>query len=110
MVNSMSLQGEKFVQKETEEKGVKFDGGKLDWTLLPFDSVKDILRVLEFGAKKYTRDNWQKVPDAKRRYTAAALRHVTAYAAGETLDPESGLPHLAHAGCCLLFLAWFEKH
>ena len=28
---------------------------------------------------------------------------------GEQLDPESKLPHLAHAVCCLLFILWFEE-
>lgn len=88
--------------------GVKHDGGKPDWTLFPFSAAEQIVRVLEFGAKKYARDNWQKVPDAEQRYLAAALRHLIAHQGGEVNDPESGLPHLAHAGCCVLFALWFE--
>lgn len=88
--------------------GRKDDAGKLDWTLMPWAGLSEILRVLEFGAKKYDRDNWRKVPDAKRRYMSAALRHLIAHARGEALDPESGLSHLAHAGCCILFLLEVE--
>jgi hypothetical protein len=51
---------------------------------------------------------WQKVPNAKERYFAALMRHLTAWWDGERADPESGLHHLAHAGCCLLFLIWFD--
>lgn len=89
--------------------GVKFDAEKLDYTLLPFDPLAEVVKVLEFGAKKYARDNWQKVPNAERRYSAAALRHLIAREQGETSDPESGLPHLAHAACCVLFALWFES-
>jgi hypothetical protein len=59
---------------------------------------------------KNGRDNWQRVPDAVHRYEAAFFRHMVAFMHGEKNDKESGLPHLAHAGCCLLFLAWFDKN
>ena len=58
---------------------------------------------MEFGAKKYDRKNWAKVDD-KERYIAAPLRHILAYQQGEKLDKESGISHLAHAICSLLFL------
>lgn len=88
--------------------GEKHDSGKPDWSLLPLKQVEEIVRVLSFGAEKYDRDNWQKVPDAKNRYFAAAMRHLTEYQAGHNIDKESQLPHLAHAACCLVFLLWFE--
>lgn len=84
--------------------GLKFDGGKLDWDLVPFESVEEIIKVLMVGAKKYKRDNWQLVEDGDVRYFNAAMRHITAWKRGEEFDLESGLPHLAHAGCCILFL------
>jgi hypothetical protein len=89
---------------ESIEAGRKLDAGKMDWTLVPWDALEPIVRVLEFGAKKYERDNWLHVPGSTRRYTAALLRHVIAYASGEEKDSETGESHLAHAGCCLLFL------
>lgn len=89
--------------------GRKFDGGKLDYTLVPFEGLDEIVKVLMFGAKKYDRDNWRHVDNAAQRYTAAAFRHLTAYNKGETVDPETGVSHLAHAGCCLLFLLALEK-
>lgn len=89
--------------------GMKFDGGKRDFTLLPWAAVEEIVKVLEFGARKYERDNWKKVEDAQHRYTKAAFRHLIAYNNREINDPESGLPHLAHLGCCILFLLALEK-
>ena len=47
--------------------GAKFDFGKAQWSLLPWDDVEQIVRVLEFGAKKYTPENWKKLPKGKKR-------------------------------------------
>ena len=39
-----------------------------------------------------------------RRYFDALQRHVWSWKQGEQIDPESGIHHLAHAMCCLMFL------
>lgn len=88
--------------------GRKDDGGKRRWDLLPWDAVEHVVRVLEFGATKYTEGGWRHVPDARRRYMAATTRHLVAWWRGEKTDPESGLPHLAHAACNVLFLLALE--
>jgi len=84
--------------------GRKFDGGKLQYGLLPPQALKATVDVLTFGAQKYEPDNWKHVPDSKRRYFDALQRHIWAWQEGEQLDPESGKHHLAHALCCLMFL------
>jgi len=89
--------------------GTKLDSGKPQPRLLPIGPLRSIVDVLTFGAAKYSPDNWQHVPCARERYTDALLRHVFAWMDGEAHDEESGLHHLAHAGCCLLFLLWFEQ-
>jgi hypothetical protein len=73
--------------------------------------LSDIARVMTFGANKYGDNNWR----AGRglgitRVLAAALRHAISYAEGEENDPESGLPHLAHAACCVAFAEWYALH
>lgn len=85
-------------------KGRKYDGGKLEYGLLPPLALEETVKVLTFGAQKYERDNWQKVPDSKRRYFDAMQRHVWAWKQGEQIDEESGIHHLAHAMCCMMFL------
>lgn len=90
--------------------GIKFDGEKIRWDLLPIEPVESIIRVMMLGSKKYGDYNWQRVPESRRRYYAAALRHLTAWWQGEKIDPESGESHLAHAMCCLMFLQWHEMH
>lgn len=87
--------------------GQKFDQGKVRMDLIPFAPLEQIAKVLTYGAQKYAPDQWMLVPDAIPRYEAAMLRHITAYKKGEVNDPETGLPHLAHAGCCLMFLLHF---
>ena len=88
--------------------GKKFDEGKLQWSLLPWSGLKGAVEVLMMGAKKYSRDNWKEVPDAKVRYLDAMLRHVAAMQDGDGIDPESGLPHIDHVVCNAMFLAHFE--
>ena len=86
--------------------GRKFDQGKPRWSLIPWKPMREIVNVLTFGSLKYDDNNWMKVEPS--RYKDALLRHITSWLEGESNDPESGYHHLAHAGCCLLFLLWFE--
>lgn len=85
--------------------GMKDEKGKIEWTLVPWEGMKEVAKVLKYGADKYTADNWRKVPPYE--YQKSLLRHVIDYQK-ESLDPESGLPHLAHAICCALFLLELE--
>lgn len=89
-------------------EGRKDDAGKPPWDLLPWRATEEVVRVLEFGARKYAPDNWRKVPDSRRRYFAAAMRHLLAWWGGERNDPETNLHHLAHAECCLKFILEME--
>lgn len=93
----------------TEAKGRKDDKDKLDWALLPLHPIRDVIKVLMWGEKNYNRDNWQLVANSRIRYYNAAMRHITAWFEGKKSDPDTKLPHLAHAVCCLLFLMWFDK-
>jgi hypothetical protein len=86
---------------------VKYDDHKRRWDLLPLDSIESVIMVLEHGAEKYSDNNWTR-GCAWSRYWAAAMRHLAAWWMGESVDPESGLSHLAHASCAILFLLAFE--
>lgn len=66
----------------------------------------EVSKVLAFGANKYAPRNWEKGIKFTRVY-AAALRHALAHRAGVEFDEETGLPHLAHFACCVLFLTTF---
>jgi hypothetical protein len=87
-------------------QGMKFDKNKPDYSLLPFAAVDEVVKVLTYGAAKYDRFNWEKVEAV--RYQAATMRHFSTHMQGEKIDPESGISHLAHAICSLLYLLDFE--
>lgn len=81
----------------------KADQGKPCMSLLPFDVLREVTKVFDYGAHKYAAYNWTK----GMRYTRlidAELRHLTSWLNGQDLDDESGLPHLDHMLCCLLML------
>jgi hypothetical protein len=84
--------------------GRKFDGNKPQYGLLPPLALRATVDVLTFGEEKYEPDNWKFVPDSKRRYFDALQRHLWAWKCDEQNDQETGMHHLAHAMCCLMFL------
>jgi hypothetical protein len=85
-------------------QGAKYDKDKPLFDLLPPVGIAHVAHVLTYGAKKYAPENWRKVVGWRWRYLGAALRHLFAYMNGDRVDPESGMLHLAHAACCLLFM------
>ena len=87
---------------------LKFDQDKLPLHLLSTEAMNQTAAVLQFGAQKYSEHNWRN-GFTWSRPLAAAMRHITAFNDGEDRDPESGLSHLAHAACCIMFLLEFEK-
>lgn len=89
------------------EQGIKHDGAKPDYSLVPFGALDEVVKVLTHGAVKYDRFNWEHVEDI--RYQAAAMRHISSYMQGEKYDPETGINHLAHAICSLMFLVEFDN-
>ena len=93
------------------DTAIRYNEGKLDWSLIPWDSVEEILKVLEFGKIKYSAWNWNKGEGFK--YTDvfnSMVRHLFAWIRGQDNDPESGLNHMAHVGCNVLFILYFIKH
>jgi hypothetical protein len=88
---------------------LKLDFNKPDWSLFPMKAAEEIIRVLEFGAKKYSRGGWKGMYGQQDRIIAAMLRHIAKHQDGEFFDDESGLSHLAHIGCNIMFLLEFNR-
>ena len=90
------------------KEAVKHDDGKPDWSLVPFESLEGMVKVLEFGAQKYAGWNWTTNGGfSYTRVLRSCLRHLFAYMRGEDNDPESGLSHIHHAMCNLLFISHY---
>lgn len=89
--------------------GTKYDGEKPIMALIDSDFLLEVGAVLTAGAKKYQSQNWR-AGISSMRLASAVLRHFFAYLKGEDKDPETGLSHLAHATCGLMFLFWTNKY
>lgn len=96
----------------------KFDSSYIEkppMHLLDKEALFETARVLGFGAfaKKqpdgtlgYGGDNWRGGGEytlGSKRTLAAAVRHIYQYLDGEVIDDDSGLHHLGHALCEVMF-------
>lgn len=84
------------------EKALRYNTGKLQWSLVHFKSMEPMVKVLEFGAKKYAPKNWMKPMD-KKVILESMMRHMSALMDGEDVDPESGISHMGHIQCNSMF-------
>lgn len=91
-----------------EQGGRKDDGDKIRTDLFSVPAYLGTCQVLTFGANKYAAWNWSKGLLYMRIY-GAILRHLFAWVQGEENDLETGLSHLDHAACELMFLQHFTK-
>lgn len=82
----------------------KADKGKLHPSYVPAALIRAVMDVREYGNRKYhDPQNWRQVES--QRYWDATLRHaLAAWEDWKSIDPESGLPHIAHMACNLAFL------
>ncbi len=88
-------------------EGRKDDAKKPRHDLIPPELPDAVAHVLTFGADKYGSRNWEKGMRWGRPF-AALMRHMWAWWRDEKVDPESGMSHLWHAGCCIAFLIAYE--
>lgn len=96
------------VNSNARGSGARYNNNKPDLSLIPLCTLEDEARVWMYGKQKYAAWNWAKGMDWSIPL-ACALRHLAAWQKGEENDPESGLPHLAHAMCNLRMLTLYSK-
>ena len=122
------------------EKALRYNIGKPQWSLVHYESIEPMIRVLEYGAHKYSifeddkgfqytgaqvsvQDvetmNLTLVSSGKdnwkkqmdlKKILESLQRHVAALMDGEENDPESGLPHMGHIQCNAMFYNYHNKH
>lgn len=87
---------------------IRTDGGKNRVDLIPVKPLERIAEVLTSALSKYPERNWEPGMAWSRCY-ASTLRHLFAWWCGEDRDTQTGLSHLAHAACNILFLLEYEE-
>ena len=101
-------QGVGDINSDAKGTGARYNNGKADFSLIPLSTLEDEAKVWSYGAKKYKAHNWMKGMPWSVPY-ACAMRHLSAWQAGEDIDPESGQPHLAHVMCNIRMLTLYSK-
>jgi len=79
--------------------------GKPPLEYLVYSVLETDAKVHKHGADKYGVRNWRKDEIMASTYEGAIMRHFLAWAQGEDIDKDSGLPHLSHIrACCAVIL------
>lgn len=118
-------------------QALRYNDNKPQWSLVDFDSLEPLVRVLEYGEHKYSifedefgnkikgseiskedaaklklissgRDNWKLGFDNNKLLESLA-RHLFALMKGEVVDPESGLPHIGHLMANAMFYSYHNE-
>lgn len=120
------------------QEALRYNEGKPQWSIVDFDSLEPLVRVLEYGAHKYSmfkdkdgklikgseitkeeaeglelissgKDNWKLGFKDKLKILDSLFRHLIAIMRGELNDKESGLPHIGHLMCNAMFFSYHTK-
>ena len=90
------------------KKALRYNEGKPKWSLVHYDSLIPMIRVLEFGAEKYEKENWKKELDLKE-ILESMQRHLAKLMDGEEFDSESGISHMGHIQCNAMFYNFHKE-
>ena len=87
----------------------RFNQGKIQWSQMDAGAMEPMIRVLMYGAEKYDRGNWAKACPKRLDLMDSLMRHSMKIIAGESIDSESGLPHIGHLMCNAMFYSYWEQ-
>lgn len=94
--------------KEMPQQALRYNHGKLQWSMVDFKSLEGMVRVLEMGAEKYSKDNW-KLGMPVTQVCESLLRHLFSFMSGETNDQESGQSHMSHVMVNAMFIEYIMR-
>ena len=77
---------------------------KVSMSVVPASVLMELSLAMREGALKYGAFNWRAKPIKAMEYYNALWRHMAAWAEGEDVDEESGLPHIVKALATLVVL------
>ena len=108
-IEKLSDESKKYVNQFV----MKYDTGKLDWSLLPWEVIETTVNRFTVGKDKYAKDSWKKLENGAERYESAMMRHFCEYKKGNTWDndpkfkdhPSTHLQAMLWNAICL---CWFE--
>lgn len=88
------------------EAGVRDDGGKMKWHLIPVPALLALCKVFHGGAIKYNDDNWRKGLKYSRIYRSMISHFMKWLASDSSYDKELGTHHLMMVawGCFVLYM------
>jgi hypothetical protein len=101
-----------YVHSIIKKEAPKEKEGKLDWSCLPLTELQEVVKVFEFGKKKYgkafTYRQSNGVP--KEDLFAAIMRHLERIQSGEEIAKDSKCLHVAHViANCLMYISTLGK-
>lgn len=118
LYRSSADEAREVMAQEVKEYSGKIDGSgvkdvmkapKTPINLMPPQFIEGVAEVLKHGAKHYAPNQWMNGMSWET-VAGGIERHISAFRRGEEFDTGekgSGLPHLWHAACGLMFLSWF---
>lgn len=88
-----------------EIQPTKYDQAKVRTDLYPVRAKLSTDQVFHYGSIVYTAGNWKEGDGFDwHRLIVSAEHHIQDFKLGINYDPESSLPVLAHAACCIAML------
>lgn len=110
------------IPKEVKDTKADLSPVKPRWEYLDFLALQSAAEVMALNETKHKQvnngaeysDGWKKI--SKTKHFGSLMRHLSSYwiwvvsngKVGEFHDPETGLPHLSHALCRVMFLLGIE--
>jgi hypothetical protein len=99
---------ESCLKKDETVGGLRFNSGKAELDQVPTSLQFAAAKVLMYGEKKYSKNNWRKGMKWTIVYNCLQ-RHLLKWLDGEHLDDESNLPHTYHMAANVAMLIEYEQ-
>lgn len=89
----------------------RYNSGKLRWDLIDWESVEEMVRVLEKGAERYAPDNWKKGLH-REEMLESIQRHLVALFKKEEIDSDPGFltHHMGNIMCGAMFYLYHYRN
>ena len=89
----------------------RYNTRKIRFSDIPLEALEAIAMVFNYGAEKYSLDNWRQPPYFERKvFEDCITRHTAAIHRGELIDPESGCLHSAHIACNAIMAVYYDLY